>query len=61
LQEAIRSAHENGFVQNEAIAGERAAAFYEARGFNRIALTYLRDARYCYLRWGADGKARQLD
>ena len=23
--------------------------------------TYLRNARYCYLRWGADGKVRQLD
>src|SRR5258708_18262114 len=22
---------------------------------------YLRDARYCYLRWGADGKIRQLE
>ena len=35
--------------------------FYAARGFERIATTYLRDARYCYLRWGADGKARQLE
>ncbi|HEY3746595.1 MAG TPA: PAS domain S-box protein, partial [Gemmatimonadaceae bacterium] len=31
------------------------------RGFDKIAHTYLRDARYCYLRWGADGKVRQLD
>jgi hypothetical protein len=22
---------------------------------------YLRNARHCYLRWGADGKVRQLD
>ena len=27
----------------------------------RCRTTYLRDARYCYLRWGADGKARQLE
>ena len=27
----------------------------------QIARTYLRNARYCYLRWGADGKVRQLD
>jgi signal transduction histidine kinase/ActR/RegA family two-component response regulator len=25
------------------------------------AQAYLRNARYCYLRWGADGKVRQLD
>ena len=60
-EQAIRSAHENGFVHNEALANELAARFYAARGFEKIARTYLRDARYCYLRWGADGKVRQLD
>jgi len=58
---AIRSAHENGFVHNEAMAHEIAAWFYAARGFKKIADAYLRDARYCYLRWGADGKVHQLD
>jgi PAS domain S-box-containing protein len=60
-EQAIRSARANGFVHNEAIANELAARFYAARGFDRIAQTYLRDARYCYLRWGAHGKVRQLD
>ena len=60
-EEAIRSAREHGFVQNEAIAHETAARFYAARGFETIAHAYLRNARYCYLRWGADGKVRQLD
>ncbi|WP_425157608.1 ATP-binding protein, partial [Candidatus Binatus sp.] len=60
-EQAIRSARENGFVHNEALANELAARFYAARGFEKIARTYLRDARYCYLRWGADGKVRQLD
>jgi PAS domain S-box-containing protein len=60
-EQAIDSAHENGFVQNEGIANELAAAFYAARGFNKIGRSYLRDARHCYLRWGADGKVRQLD
>jgi PAS domain S-box-containing protein len=60
-EQAIRSAHTNGFVHNEALANERAAYFYAARSFAKIAQTYLRDARYCYLRWGADGKVRQLD
>jgi PAS domain S-box-containing protein len=60
-EKAIRSAHTNGFVHNEAFSNELAGRFYAARGFDRIATTYLRDARYCYLRWGADGKVRQLD
>ncbi len=60
-EEASRSARQNGFVQNEAIANELAAQFYAARGFETIAHAYLRNARYCYLRWGADGKVRQLD
>ena len=29
--------------------------------YEKIATTYLREARHCYLRWGADGKVRQLD
>ncbi|HEY4968681.1 MAG TPA: hypothetical protein VII35_02185, partial [Steroidobacteraceae bacterium] len=60
-EESIRLAREHGFIQNEAIAGELAARFYAARGFATIAQAYLRNARYCFLRWGADGKVRQLD
>src|SRR6202030_769808 len=60
-EEAIRSARANGFVHNEALANEIAGRFYAARGFQKIANVHLRDARYCYLRWGADGKVRQLD
>jgi PAS domain S-box-containing protein len=60
-ENAIRSAHTNGFVHNEAIASEVAARFYAARGFEKTARAYLRDARYCYLKWGADGKVLQLD
>src|SRR5260370_29735138 len=60
-RQAIRPSHANGFVHNEALANELAARFYAARGFEKIAYAYLRDARYGYLRWGADGKVRQLD
>jgi PAS domain S-box-containing protein len=60
-EQAIRSARANGFVHNEALANELAARFYAARGFEKIANAYLRDARYGFLRWGADGKVRQLD
>ncbi len=60
-EEAIRAARAHGFVQNEALANEVAAKFYAARGFETIAHAYLRNARYCYLRWGAFGKVRQLE
>ena len=60
-EQAIRSAQANGFVHNEALANELAARFYAACGFEQIAHLYLRNARDCYLRWGADGKVRQLD
>jgi PAS domain S-box-containing protein len=60
-QRAIRSARANGFVQNEALAFELTARFYAAEGFDEIAHLYLRNSRHCYLRWGADGKVRQLD
>jgi PAS domain S-box-containing protein len=60
-ERAIQAARENGFVHNEALANELAARFYAARGFEKIAHAYLRDAQYCYLRWGADGKVQQLE
>src|SRR5260370_15601828 len=60
-EKAIRSAHANGFAQNEAVANEVAARFYAARGFEKIVRAYLQDAKRCYLRWGADGKVRQLE
>src|SRR3954454_19277088 len=60
-EEAIRSARANGFVHNEALAYELAARFYAARGFEEVAHLYLGNARRGYLRWGADGKVRQLD
>ena len=60
-QQAIRSARSNALLHNEAIAYERASTFYRARGFDEIATLYFQNARHCYLRWGADGKVRQLD
>src|SRR5712671_1695956 len=59
--QAIQSAHENGFVQNEALAHEVAARFYATHGFETIARAHLEDARSCFARWGALGKVQQLD
>ncbi|MFJ1256203.1 GAF domain-containing protein [Cupriavidus sp. CuC1] len=60
-EQAIRSARDSDFIHNEALANELAARFYAVRGFEKIARVYLQDARHGYLRWGADGKVRQLD
>ncbi|MDB6043847.1 MAG: multi-sensor signal transduction multi-kinase [Gammaproteobacteria bacterium] len=60
-EDAIRLAREHGFVQNEGLTHEIAARFYAARGVESVAHAYLHNARYCYLRWGALGKVRQLD
>ena len=60
-EQAIQPARGNGFVHNEALANELAARFYAGRGFEKIVQAYLRDSRHCYLRWGADGKVRQLE
>ncbi|KYG09948.1 hypothetical protein BE21_15110 [Sorangium cellulosum] len=60
-EQAIQSARANGFVPNEGLAYELAAAFYRSRGFVTFADVYLREARACYASWGADGKVAQID
>src|SRR5882757_4367082 len=60
-EQAIRSARDHGFVQNEALSHELAARFCAPRGFDTFAHACLREARRCYLRWGASGKVRQLE
>jgi two-component sensor histidine kinase len=60
-EQAIGAARANGFPQNEAVANEVAARFYESRGFETIARTYLQNAYSCYQQWGAAGKLRRLE
>ncbi|WP_044966866.1 AAA family ATPase [Sorangium cellulosum] len=60
-EQAIRAGRASGFVHHEALAYEIASGFYRERGFELIADTYLREARACYVRWGADGKVRHID
>ncbi|HEU4734201.1 MAG TPA: GAF domain-containing protein, partial [Kofleriaceae bacterium] len=57
---AIRAARAHGSVHIEAIAYEAAARFHRERGQALIADAYVREAHVRYLRWGAEGKARQL-
>jgi len=60
-EQAIQSARERGFVQNEGSAHEVAARYYTTRGVDRVAHAYLRNARNCYERWGALAKVKKLD
>ena len=60
-EEAIRLARNEGFIQNEGLAHERAARFCAARGFQTSADAHLKSARRCFVSWGADGKVQQLD
>jgi PAS domain S-box-containing protein len=60
-EQAIRLAAERGFLQDQALASELAARFYRLRGLEKVADTYLDEARDCYVRWGAWAKVAQLD
>jgi diguanylate cyclase (GGDEF)-like protein len=59
--QAIAAAQSAGFVQEEAIAYERAGDFYLALGRIRIGELYLTEAYYAYIRWGAVAKVRALE
>ncbi|MEM5458826.1 AAA family ATPase [Paraburkholderia phytofirmans] len=60
-EQAVHSAHENGFLHHEGIANELAGRFYLSSGLRTSADAYLRNARHCFAFWGADGKVAQLD
>jgi PAS domain S-box-containing protein len=60
-EQAIRLAAERGFLQDQALASELAARFYRLRGLEKVADTFLDEARECYVRWGAWAKVAQLD
>ena len=58
---AIALAKKYEYIQEEALANECAAKFYLAREKRTIARSYMQEARYGYLRWGADAKVNYLD
>jgi predicted ATPase/signal transduction histidine kinase/tRNA A-37 threonylcarbamoyl transferase component Bud32 len=60
-ERAIKGAKEQGFIQEEALANECAAEFYLALGREKVAKTYMIEAYYCYIRWGAVAKVRDLE
>ncbi|MGQ4646226.1 AAA family ATPase [Lyngbya aestuarii] len=60
-EQAIQGARENEYIQEEALAYELAAKHYLARGREKIAQTYMKEAHYCYERWGASAKVKDLE
>ncbi|WP_442940919.1 AAA family ATPase [Nostoc sp.] len=60
-EQAIQGARENEYIQEEALAYELAAKHYLVRGRQKIAQTYMKEAHYCYERWGATAKVKDLE
>lgn len=58
---AIQGAKEQGYIQEEAIANELAAEFYFSHKKDKIALVYLTESYYGYIRWGAIAKVKDLE
>ncbi|MGK7898966.1 MAG: AAA-like domain-containing protein, partial [Xenococcus sp. (in: cyanobacteria)] len=60
-ERAIQGAKKYEFIHEEALAYERAAEFYLALERIEVGQLYLRNAYYCYTRWGAQAKVKQLE
>ena len=58
---AIALAKQNEYINEEALAYELAAKFYLSWGKQSIAKTYMTDAYYAYMRWGAIAKVKDLE
>jgi predicted ATPase/signal transduction histidine kinase/DNA-binding NarL/FixJ family response regulator len=58
---AISLAQENDYLNEEALAYERAGLFYLEWGKTTIAQIYLTNAYYAYERWGAKAKLSDLE
>jgi predicted ATPase/signal transduction histidine kinase/FixJ family two-component response regulator len=59
-EQAILGAKDNEYLQEEALAYELAAKFYLSRSREKVAQTYMKEAHYCYERWGAMAKVKDL-
>ncbi|MEG3987276.1 AAA family ATPase [Microcoleus sp. S28C3] len=60
-ERAIQGAAEQGYIQEEALANELAGEFQLSLGREKIAKTYMTDAYYGYIRWGATAKVEDLE
>ncbi len=60
-EHAAELARVQGLVQVEALAYELAARFYRTGGIDRMADVQIREARDCYVRWGAAAKVARIE
>ena len=60
-EQAIQGAKAQGYIQEEALANELAAQFYAKLNIDKVAQTYLIEAHYAYLTWGASAKVKSLE
>jgi len=60
-EQAIKGAKKYSYIQEEALANELAAEFYLQLNIQKAAQTYLIDAHYAYLTWGANAKVKALE
>jgi signal transduction histidine kinase/GAF domain-containing protein len=60
-EQAQQLARQHGLIHEEALAGVRAAQYCAELGLDGAAQSHMRGAHYCYLRWGALGRARALE
>jgi predicted ATPase/signal transduction histidine kinase/CheY-like chemotaxis protein/tRNA A-37 threonylcarbamoyl transferase component Bud32 len=58
---AIKNAGEQGYIQEAALAHELAGEFYIDLGMEKVAKSYMTDAYYGYIRWGANAKVTDLE
>ncbi|MEL7038860.1 MAG: AAA family ATPase [Cyanobacteria bacterium J06592_8] len=58
--QAIESAQENEFINNQAVANELAGKFWLTRGNQKIAKVYMKEAYHNYQVWGAQRKVDDL-
>ncbi|NEQ39735.1 MAG: AAA family ATPase [Okeania sp. SIO3I5] len=60
-EQAIALATENEYIQEAALANELCAKFYLEWGKTKVARTYILEAYYGYVNWGALAKVKDLE
>ncbi|MGR3319273.1 MAG: histidine kinase [Candidatus Anammoxibacter sp.] len=58
---AIDLAKENEYLNEQALCSELAARFFYEIGKEKIAMAYMAEAHYCYQKWGAMAKVKDLE
>jgi predicted ATPase/GAF domain-containing protein len=61
FEKAVMYAHKNGFTHEEALSNELAGRYNIQKNNAITARSYMVEARYLYIKWGAKAKVRHLD